>query len=190
MKIQVWCKVKVLIFPLKWEKKGMGGAAVSQNVSSHTLLPSQRSVRRWFCSASGGSSWRLSASLPTPHLPMTRDSCRQRRSLFLPSSSASPARIIILHLWHHHELQWGGWDVTNRGFCHKLGILAPEWAREKRNPKDRLWRQSFCLCKPQKTGQEAELLFKHTHTQKKLMNHTTKTLYLLKPMDRRGMLIS
>lgn len=58
----------------------------------------------------------------------------------------------------------GGWDVTNRGFCHKLGILAPGWARKKRNPKDRLSRQSFCLCKPQKTWQEAELLSKHTHT--------------------------
>lgn len=100
------------------------------------------------------------------------------RSLFLPSSSASPARIIILHLWHHHELQWGGWDVTNRGFCHKLGILAPEWAREKRNPKDRLWRQSFCLCKPQKTGQEAELLFKHTHTKETYESHYKDTVLI------------
>lgn len=143
-------------FPHKWKKEEEGRKKSVKNVTSHTLLLSQeqRSVQSWLCS-----SWGVSVEVqcftshpPTPHVP-TRDSCRQRRSLFLPSSSVSPARIIILHLWHHHELQWGGWDVTNRGFCHKLRILAPEWAREKRNPKDCLPRQSFRLCKPQKTWQ-------------------------------------
>lgn len=125
-----------------------------------------------------------------PHLPMPRDSCRQRRSLFLPTSFVSPARIIILHLWHHHEL-WGRGEGLG---CHKQRILSQTGdpgsrvAREKKS-KDCLSRQSFCLCVSQKR-QEAELLSKHIHTKTKLTNHTTKTPWLLKPMDRRGMLIS
>lgn len=60
--------------------------------------------------------------------------------------------------------------------------------REKKL-KDCLSRQSFCLRISQKR-RKAELLSKHIHTKTKLTNHITKTPWLLKPMDRRGMLIS
>lgn len=72
-------------------------------------------------------------------------------------------------------------SVTNWGFWFQSG------KREKKL-KDCLSRQSFCLYKPHKTGQEAELLSKHTHT--KLTNNMTKILWLLKPIERREMLVS
>lgn len=170
----------VLIFsPLNRKRTGEGGEAIRCK-QPHPVAFATFCVEMVLPVRSVACQLKAQCFTSHPPTPMTTDSCRQRRSLFLPSSSVSPARIIILHLWHHHELQWGGWDVTNRGFCHKLGILAPEWAREKRNSKNCLLRQSFCLCKPLKTWQKAELLSKHTHTPQKTYESQYKDTVVIK----------
>lgn len=170
------------------QMEGEGRREVTQSQWPHpAAFTGRHSVQRWICPSWGA----LSASLPTPtsHVP-TGDSCRQRRSLFLPSSSVSPARIIILHLWHHHELQWGGWDVTNRGFCHKLRFLAAEWQERKETQKTAFGDKAFAYVSPRKRdSRQNGFPNTHTHTQtkqNKLMNHTTMTLWLLNSWSEEG----
>lgn len=63
----------------------------------------------------------------------------------------------------------GAWDVTNRGFCHKLGILVPEWAREKRNPKTALRHIAFAYTNLRKHDRRQNC-FTYTHRTKQKKN--------------------
>ena len=86
--------VRVLISP-SLNRKRIGGEQSVKCKQSHPAAFA--TVWRWFGSRWGGQ-LEPQGFTSHPHLPRTMDSCRQRRSLFLTSSSVSPARIIILHL--------------------------------------------------------------------------------------------
>lgn len=71
----------------------------------------------------------------------------------------------------------GDWDITNRGFCHKLEILVPEWQERKETQRLPFKTKLLPMYISETTG--GRIAFQtHTHKNKTYKSHHKDTMVI------------